>query len=562
MSSCDGVMPAASGCGVVVYDALMLALAPLLITTVFPSLPAATVGKVDFPVSCSAAAQAQFTRGVSALHSFWYGEALAQFKAAEVSDPHCVMAFWGEAMAHLEQLWINDDVPAARAALARVPGEAPTARERAWLTALRPLVGDGDPWPRRAAFAQAMERLHQQLPDDDEGKAFLALALLTASPEENLGNRARAAALALEVLAHNPEHPGALHYAIHAFDTPELAPLGLPAARRYALIAPEAFHARHMPAHIFTRLGMWQEALASCQSAWEVSQRWVDKAKLTADERDYHSLQWIVAINVELGRVHAAEAALQHYREGVEHSKQTLRGGYLWALGQYLRARHDWSQLDALSLPLPADEGVTTTQACHGPPVPEIHWLRRTLLNTQRWAAAARYDAKETARLTGALVELRKRLASEQEKEMGHEVYLRSAQIELLRDAALVAAAKRDPATAAARWRELAVLEDRDPPLEGADGQGGAHFLAGTSLLEAERAADAKTELERSLARYPGHTATFLALGRALDRLSDTAGARTSYARAAAAWRDADADFQPAAEARAWLAAHPTTAAR
>ena len=104
-----------------------------------------------------------------------------------------------------------------------------TARERAWVQALRPLVGDGDPWPRRAAFAQAMERLHHELPDDDEAKAFLALALLTASGYENLGNRARAAALSFEVTAHNADHPGALHYAIHALDTPELAPLGLPA---------------------------------------------------------------------------------------------------------------------------------------------------------------------------------------------------------------------------------------------------------------------------------------------------------------------------------------------
>src|SRR5262249_12009098 len=155
----------------------------------------------------------------------------------------------------------------------------------------------------------ALAELVRAYPDDDEAKAFLALALLCRSPEEPLTLRAQAAALALELSARNPDHPGAAHYAIHALDTPELAPLGLPAARRYARIAPEAFHARHMPAHIFTRLGMWPEAVASCQSAWEASEQWVKSAKVSPDERDFHSLSWIVAIEVERGRIHEAEAA-------------------------------------------------------------------------------------------------------------------------------------------------------------------------------------------------------------------------------------------------------------
>jgi tetratricopeptide (TPR) repeat protein len=541
----------------------MLVLAPLLLTAVFPALPVATVGKINFPVSCSAPAQAQFTRGVSALHSFWYGEALTQFKAAEKSDPRCVMAFWGEAMAHLELLWINDDVPAARAALAKVPGEAPTARERAWLVALRPLVADGDPWPRRAAFVQAMETFHQQFPDDDEGKAFLALALLTATPDDNLSNRARAAALAFEIIARNHEHPGALHYAIHALDTPELAPLGLPAARRYATIAPEAFHARHMPAHIFTRLGMWQEALASCQSAWDASQHWIEKAKLATDERDYHSLQWIISIDHELGKRQAAEAALQRFLDGARHGSAGTRSWYSAVLLEHLRATREWSRLAELSPPAPDGDGaVTAGPACHGAARPERDRAERLRVETQRWAAAARHDATEVARLNGLLVDLRQRLAGEREKRMGHEIYVRFVDEEKLTDAALLAAAKRDAATEAARWRDLAALEDRDPPLEGADGQGGAHFLAGVTLLEAGRMADARVELERSLARYPAHTATFLALGRALDRLGDLVGARANYTRALAGWREADADFKPAAEARAWLAAHPSAAAR
>ena len=548
----------------------MLALAPLVVMLGLlspqASLPA-TVGKVSFPISCKPAAQSAFTRGVSAMHSFWYGEALAQFGAAEKSDPACAMAYWGEALAHLELLWLRDDVPAARAALAKMPAEPPTAREQAWLAALRPLLGDDDLWPRRAAFRQAMERLHQQFPDDDEGKAFLALALLTASPDDSLSLRARAAALAFEVLAHNPEHPGALHYAIHALDTPELAPLGLPAARRYAATAPEAFHARHMPAHIFGRLGMWKEALASCESAWEVSQAWVERARLSPDKRDYHSLQWIIAIDVELGRLGAAEAALQRFLDGARRGGPAIRGWYASLLAEHLRAVDGWARLDALVLPpttttTTGEQAATPGPACHGPAQRDVDLAQLSTVNARRWAAAARRDAGETARLTATLVELRARRAGELEKRLGKAGYARYAEAQSLADAARLATAKGDAAAAAGRWQRAAALEDRDPPSEGADDLGGAHWLAGESFLRAGRAADARRELEMSLVRYPAHTATFLLLGRACDKLGDAAAARASFARAAELWREADEGFAPAVEARAWLASHPATAAR
>ncbi|MFI5290300.1 MAG: hypothetical protein ACHQ17_11650, partial [Polyangia bacterium] len=286
----------------------MSLLLALLLSTL-PAAPAASVGRLQFPVSCNAGARRAFTRGVLALHSFWYDEARGEFQAAEKADPRCAMAYWGEAMSHIELLWLGDDTAAARAALARIPAPPKTARERAWLSAIAPLVSTQDPWPRRAAFEQAMEKLEHDYPDD-ESKAFLALALITEKPEFELARAARAAALAMEVTAHNPDHPGALHYTIHALDTPELAILALPAARRYAEVAPAAPHARHMPAHIFSRLGMWPEALASCESAWQASEAWVKREKLPLDKRDFHSFGWIIAINATMGRPHAAAQAL------------------------------------------------------------------------------------------------------------------------------------------------------------------------------------------------------------------------------------------------------------
>ncbi len=497
----------------------MIALAPLsfiaLATAATPATATATVGQVSFPVSCNAPAQAAFTRGVSALHSFWYTEALTQFQAAQAADRSCALAYWGEAMGNLQLLWINDDVPAAVAALARMPQAPPTPREQAGVDALMPLLTDEDPWPRRAAFAAAMERFHQQYPNDDEGKAFLALALLVQSPDDDLQRRARAAALAFEVTAHNPAHPGALHYAIHALDTPELAALALPAAQKYAATAPEAFHARHMPAHIFSRLGLWSDALRSCQSAWEVSLAWATAHHLSMDERDYHSLQWIAAIDLELGRARASEAALALFADGAQHGGALIRAWYASILPEHVRATGQWARLDALILPpVAGDADVSTPAGCHCASQTDLDRHSSTL-NARRWAAAARRDAATVKRLTSAIVALRLRRASEQQKRMGETIYRRYVAELTAGDGALLAAAKGDARGAAAGWQAMAALEDRDPPSEGADDLGGAHFLAGEAWLAAGRAADAKAELERSLRRFPAHSQTFLLLGRA-----------------------------------------------
>jgi hypothetical protein len=542
-------------------------LAALLLVSLLPAAPAATVGQLSFPVSCKPPAQRAFTRGVLALHSFWYAEALAQFRAAQKADGACAMAFWGEALANVQLLWNNDDLPAARAALAKMPAEPPTARERDWVAALKPLIASDDPWANRAGFADAMEQLYRAHPDDDEVKAFLALALLVRSPTAygDLALQARAAALAMEVTAHNPDHPGALHYTIHALDTPELAPMGLPAARRYARIAPEAFHARHMPAHIFSRLGLWPDALASCESAWQVSERWVKSAGLSSDHRDFHSLSWIVTVNVEMGRLRRAEAALATFAEAAHGGVPWLRIAYVNSLWQHLRATGQWASLDARLAALGAAPSVPATvqaPACHGPSKPYAEWEAIDVASLRAEAAAARRDTAELDRRIAERKQLEARSAAYDERRQGKESFARRRRMEELTDAALRAQARGDALTEAARWREVAVLEEVEPPAEGADDLGGPHELAGEALLRAGRAGEAMAELALSLKQHPGHAATVLELGRAAAKLGDVASARTHFARAAQMWSQAEPDFAPAAEARAWLAAHPMSAGR
>ena len=231
--------------------------------------PAARLGTITFPNSGATGAQPDFIRGVLYLHSFEYESAAQAFQAAQQKDPGFALAYWGEAMTYTHPVWNEQDLPAARAALARLgptretrAAKAATARERAWLETVELLYGEGTKPRRDTLYAEAMDRLANAYPDD-EAQAFRALAILGLNQGvRDVAAYMRAGALALDLMQRNPDHPGAAHYAIHAFDDPVHAVLGLPAARAYSGIAPGAAHAQHMTTHIFLALGMWPEVVA------------------------------------------------------------------------------------------------------------------------------------------------------------------------------------------------------------------------------------------------------------------------------------------------------------
>src|SRR5215212_5875758 len=291
------------------------------------------LGRVEFPTSGSEKAQAHFLRGLAALHSFWYEEALEAFRESTKIEPDFAMGYWGEAMAHNHPLWSEQDIAAARQVLAKIK-ETPklTERERAYLAAVKLLYGDSDKAARDAAYSAAMEKIYRTYPDDLDAAAFYSLSLLgmVRGEEKSYRPQAKAGAIALEVYQKNPNHPGAAHYIIHAFDDPDHAILALPAARRYASIAPEAHHARHMPSHIFLQLGMWPEAAASNESAWESSDAWMKRKNLSVNVRDYHSLHWLLYAYLQQGRYNDAEKLLNLMKQVMSESTydNKLRPGY------------------------------------------------------------------------------------------------------------------------------------------------------------------------------------------------------------------------------------------
>jgi len=277
----------------------------LLALIVTLSVHAADLGSVAFPTSATnAEAQAQFERGVAALHSFWYEEAANSFRAARELEPAFAMAYWGEAMTHNHPIWMEQDRDAARAILKALPANAGNAREREWLATLDVLYGEGDKRTRDLAYEQALAALGAKYPDDIEAQAFHALSILGTMTRDadDARRQVRAAAILEPLLALVPEHPGVVHYMIHAYDDPLHAPLGLRAARRYARVAPSAHHALHMPSHIFLQLGMWDDAAKSNEASYAASVAWVERAKLPSSKRDLHSLTWLHYIYLQQDR--------------------------------------------------------------------------------------------------------------------------------------------------------------------------------------------------------------------------------------------------------------------
>ncbi|HYC91637.1 MAG TPA: tetratricopeptide repeat protein [Thermoanaerobaculia bacterium] len=315
----------------------MRRLSLLLLLAAALSASAADLGSVAFPTSAkNPQAQALFERGVAALHSFWYEEAADAFRKARELEPSFAMAYWGEAMTHNHPIWMEQDRAAAREILMALPKDAGDAKEREWLATLDVLYGDGDKHSRDIAYQEAMRALAGRYPDDLEVQAFHALSILgTMSRGADDARRQVAAAAILEpLLPRAPEHPGVLHYMIHAYDDPLHAPLGLRAARRYARVAPAAHHALHMPSHIFLQLGMWDEAAASNEQSYAASKAWVERAKLPSSKRDLHSLTWLHYIYLQQGRRDDAMRLLQEVDSPLSERERSTRARMLaaWAV--------------------------------------------------------------------------------------------------------------------------------------------------------------------------------------------------------------------------------------
>jgi tetratricopeptide (TPR) repeat protein len=257
-----------------------------------------TADPIRFPTSGAAHAQRSFVTGVKLLHNFEYDDAISAFRDAIKTQPNFAMAYWGLAMSYNHPLWGEQDLDAARHVLAdldKISVSGLTPRERGFLDAVKKLYGPGDKLARDKAYAEAMHRLHVQFPDDDEAASFYGLALLGLRADTSDFLYTIEASDVLEkVYAHNPNHPGVLHYLVHCYDDPRYASQGLQAADRYEQVAADSAHALHMPAHIYLDLGMWKAFVHANEASWAASLDRLRREHLTPGQHDIHALHTLL----------------------------------------------------------------------------------------------------------------------------------------------------------------------------------------------------------------------------------------------------------------------------
>src|SRR5215468_11623266 len=311
------------------------------------------LGKVNFPVSCSPKAQEQFERGVAMLHSYWFTEGGKVFEAIVREEPSCVMAYWGLAVNLLGNSLVGPpptkDAQKAWEVLDKAKGEAKTQRERDWIEALSAYYRDHDKVSldeRLLAYTKAMEQMTRRYPNDFEAWAYYALTLQASAPktDRSYADQLKSAAILEKLYKQNPQHPGVSYYLIHAYDYPPLADKGIDA--RYAGIAPAAPHARHMPSHIDSMLGLWEESIASNRSALQVQKDY------------YHAMDFMVYAHLQLAQDIKAKAVIDEiYRIGRDDLLKKDNIGTLGAYtalaiipARYVLERADWK--GAATLPV------------------------------------------------------------------------------------------------------------------------------------------------------------------------------------------------------------------
>ena len=495
------------------------------------------LGSVNFETSCKPEAQKLFNQGMLYQHSFWYRASQNVFEDVLKADPQCGIAYWGIA---LSMLW-NPHVPTPAKNLAdgsimiakgRSVGAA-TQRERDYLEALGVMYADSDKVDHRTrvvAYAKAMEQLAQRYPNDDEAQIHYALALNTSASatDKTYANQVKGAAILEPISVRQPQHPGVAHYLIHLYDYPSIAEKGLDAARRYAKIAPAAAHAQHMPSHIFTRVGYWDESIASN----------IQAARAAKDAKDFHdqlhSMDYQVYANLQLGRDAKAKALIDEMSGITGFTETYLVGPYALAASpaRYALERGDWKA--AAELPVR--------------PSPLAHV--QAITHFARALGAARSGNPDAAKADiTRLGELRDRLRDAKDAYWSEQVDI---QAQVASAAVLFAEGKHEDALKA--MSAAADAEDKTekhPVTPGVPKP--AREWYGVLLLESGNAKEALSAFEATLKKEPNRLAAYVGAAKAAEKAGDVAKAQEYYKKVVAIAGDADKSRVEVGEARAFL---------
>ena len=472
--------------------------------------PEKEFGTVEFGISQPAEAAA-FNQGVALLHSFEYDEAEKVFAGIIGRDPGCAMAYWGVAMSNFHPMWApptGRELGKGERALA-IAGriEPQTERERDYIQALGAFYGSWetvDYATRCARFEHAMQRLHALYPDDKEAAIFYALAM-TAAADPADGSRAKqrqAGELLMEMYKQLPGHPGVVHYIIHAYDYPELAHLALPMAERYAAVAPSSAHALHMPSHIFTRLGLWDECVRSNLVSVAAAQCYAQAAGIKGHwDEELHGMDYLVYAYLQKEQDSLAKAQWDYLKTMDAVYPANFKVAYAFAAipSRYLLERRAWAEAAGLTVK-PANFSWT-----------DFPW-QEAIIHFTRGMGDARLGRMDSAKVeVAALDGSYRRLQSEKDEYKANQVLIQLKTVE-----AWIALKEGRTREAVREMGEAAEMEDHTEkhpvtPCEVLP----ARELLGDLLLEAGRPAEALEAYEADLKGHPNRRNGLLGVRRA-----------------------------------------------
>ncbi len=510
------------------------------------------VGHVHFPVSCTPDAQRAFEHGVALVHSFWYDEAEKTFSSVTRLDPACAMAYWGIAMSLYHPLWFPPSPSDLRKGIAAIEKAnsigAKTQRERDYIAAIEQFYKNSDNVPHRQralAWRNAMQRLSARYPEDHEAAIFYALSLIATAPpaDKTYTNQKQAAAILNRLLPEQPGHPGIAHYLIHSYDSPRLAILALPAARTYAKIAPASPHALHMPSHIFTRLGLWDESIQSNLASVAAAKSQMAKASSAATSQDQlHAMDYLAYAYLQTCQDEKAKRVVEEAASVSRLDQQVFQAAYAFAAipARYALERRRWSAAAALQVrpawfpwtQFPYAEAIT-------------HFARALGSATSGNIAQARAEIEELT-------------AIEQTLRLRQEGYDWAAQVEVQRLTALawLKHAERNEESAVRSMRAAADLEDtmeKHPVTPGPVLP--ARELLGELLMELDQPVRALPEFEELLRSSPNRFNAIYGAGRAAELCRDRKKAQERYSQLLQLCGHADAQRLEFQNAQAFLEA-------
>jgi hypothetical protein len=492
------------------------------------------VGNLSFPTSAKPEAQRHFLRGVAILHSFGWKQAIAEFQAAQKLQPDFALAYWGESLCYNHPLNSQMDFKEPRAVLARLGpdraariAKAPTDREKGFLMAVEDLWGEGDSRQRRVAYMNAMERLYNQFPADDEVKTFYALSILSASSavdDRTARMNVKAGSLAMDVFKRNPNHPGAVHYIIHAFDDPIHAPLALEAAHVYAKIVPAVSHAIHMPTHIFIQHGMWELVANQNIRAYNVAKELWQPGDVPGDMA--HSGDWGQYGFLQMGDFAGARERIQAFEWMATTTKnQRATGALALVRARYIIETEEWKVQPV------AEDASNETLLANGFSAVKTGEMATAETMAARLAAKIKAPTSAPANPHAEHGGAPAPAPVIAEGDKGVQIMHKELQ-------ALISQAKGQTDQAIALLTEATKIEETmRPPNGAADPIKPSHELLGEVLLQAGKAKEAAAAFETSLLRMPNRARSLMGAIRAHSAAGDRTRAVERQATLNSFWK-------------------------